>query len=216
MEFADRAPSEHSLTEAAVLLEGLLRVSQIVRLRFNEWLARFELNDGRFAVLKTLANSEDGGCSQVDLAERLGQSESNVSTLIERMQRDGLVNRLRSEADRRKRVLLISPDGRSTLARVDESRAAWASRLLNGIPAADRSTFSALLRQLGCSLEAAFELPPDAVEMMPKSSGGESSIVMSHHHNPIDDPRSPQFALQKLLLALSSRSDNESIVRDVA
>ncbi len=201
---------------SADLLDGLLRVSQIVRFRLNDWLGRYELTDGRHAVLTVLARAGENGCSQAELADQLYQSESNVSTLIERMQRDGLVSRSRSDADRRKRVLQITSMGRSTLASVDASRTAWAGRLMNGIPADDAPRLLALLQRLGASLEPSFALSPVGVAA-PKTAFNERVMTASDPGiDPADDPQSPQFALRRMLLALSSSGGNKSHEKDVA
>lgn len=213
MDITERGFDEKTSVNSAALLDGLLRVSQIVRLRFNDWLGRFVLNDGRHAVLAALAHADHGGCSQAELAERLGQSESNISTLIERMQRDGLVDRLRSEADRRKRVLLITPAGRSTLESVEASRTVWAGRLLSGISVDDRPRLFSLLRQLGSSLESPASI---AISALPESLAETSSTAANHRFDPTDDPHSPQFALRKMLLALSASANDLSNEKDAA
>ena len=219
MDFVDRALNENSFTNSTTLLDTLLRVSQTVRVCFNEWLSDFDLNDGRYTVLQTLAKAGNEGLSQAELAERLGQSESNVSTLIERMQRDGLVDRSRSEADRRKRVLLISSRGRSTLDTVDERRSQWTDRLFKSISVADYSQLLTLLNQLGQLLKSAsashdtFDMKKNADVSVESQT---STTVMFHSEDPIDNPGSPQFALQQMLLALSVHASTESAEREVA
>lgn len=221
MDVAERRTDVKPTVNSAALVDGLLRVSQIVRLRFNDWLGGFELNDGRHSVLAALAKAEQGGCSQADLAERLGQSESNISTLIERMQRDGLVNRLRSEADRRKRVLLITDAGRSTLESVDASRTAWAGKLLNGISVDDRPRLFGLLQQLASSLESSdsTDAPGISVFVTRNDSRNEDrspTVAPPVSVDPTDDPQSPQFALRKMLLALSAHAGEESNEKEAA
>ncbi len=219
MDLADPALNENSLMNSATLLDTVLRVSQIARVRFNEWLAEFDLNDGRYTVLQTLATAGNNGFSQAELADRLGQSESNVSTLIERMQRDGFVDRSRSEADRRKRVLLISSRGRSTLDGVDERRSRWTEHLFKGMSVADSSQLMTLLNQLGQVLKStsASHLAFDTRANAHGSVGGQASTtVMFHREDPIDNPGSPQFALQQMLLALSVHANTESAEKEVA
>ncbi|MEI8017683.1 MAG: MarR family transcriptional regulator [Schlesneria sp.] len=219
MDLADPAQNENSFTNSATLLDTVLRVSQIARLRFNEWLAEFDLNDGRYTVLQTLATAGNNGFSQAELAERLGQSESNVSALIERMQRDGLVDRSRSEADRRKRVLLISSRGRTTLDEVDERRSQWTAHLFKGMSVANASQLMTLLTQLGQILKSsstshhAFHAKTNAHCSF---DGQGSTTVMFHSEDPIDNPGSPQFALQQMLLALSVHANTESAEKEVA
>ena len=219
MDLADPAQNENFLTNSTTLLDTLLRVSQIVRVRFNEWLAEFDLNDGRYTVLQTLATAGNHGFSQAELAERLGQSESNVSTLIERMQRDGLVDRSRSEADRRKRVLLVSPRGRSMLDNVDERRSQWTARLFKEVSVADCSQLMSLLNHLGHVLKST-SLNHHAFNTRANADGSadsqNSTTVMFHSEDPIDNPGSPQFALQQMLLALSVHANTESAEKEVA
>ena len=169
-----------------------------------------------YAVLKTLASTPDGGCSQAELAGHLGLSESNVSTLIERMDRDGLVSRLRSKADRRKRVLSVSPAGRLMLSRVELNQSKWAAQMLNGISGSQRSTLIALLRQLGRSLENASLGESGGLGTIRIAAGTQSAPVADHRADPIDDPKSPQFALQQMLLALSVHAGTDSMEKDVA
>ena len=204
MESDGLARDEERLSNAAALVEGRLRLSQIVRLRFNEWLSDFDLNDGRHALLVALARAGEVGCSQADMADRLGQSESNISTLIERMERDGLVSRSRSDADRRKRVLRITATGLTMLSAVDSKRSLWAGRLLNGIPADDIPNLALLLQRLGTSLDRTFAIPqsmvssPRSVSTIPNRNAADGNL------KPDDDPTSPQFALRQMLLELSS------------
>ena len=214
MSVVDPASTNGSLTDSAILIDVLLRLSQTVRLRFNDWLSDFDLNDGRYLVLTLLSAANDSGCSQADLAERLGQSESNVSTLIERMQRDGLVQRLRSDADRRKRVLSISVEGQTLLSRVNDVRPKWADQLMREFSESSRTMLVTLLRQLGGVLDVAAERK--SVVTYPKSRSDAPAIPNTDRNDPVTDPQSPQFALQQMLLALSSRSGAKSVEREVA
>lgn len=212
MDANDRFHRDEQFTNSADLLDRLLRVSQNIRLRLNEWLGRFEMNDGRHAVLVVLAGKDERGCSQAQLAERLGQSESNVSTLIERMQRDGLVSRSKSDADRRKRVLQITSDGRSVLASIDANRATWAGRLLSGMSTNDRQRLYDLLKLLGDSLESPVEIL--AEPSLRLVTGAEPDFDQSV--DPSTDPESPQYALRQMLQALSSFASVGFPEKDVA
>ena len=217
MDFAERASKEGSYRDSSLLFETLMRVSQMMRLRFNDWLSGFELNDGRYAVLKALAGAPDRGYSQAELAQKLEQSESNVSTLIERMQRTDLVKRLRSDADRRKRVLLISESGRSILAQVESGQSAWIHQTLKGFSPFDQSMLLALLQQLGRGLQnTASSKDVPALRIAANFDESEPTADVSRNHDPIDDPKSPQFALQQMLMALSVRAGTDSMEKEVA
>ncbi|MEX2285500.1 MAG: MarR family winged helix-turn-helix transcriptional regulator [Planctomycetaceae bacterium] len=94
----------------------LLHAAQQIRKLLNERLEPHNLNDVRLAVLKMVRDTENrGGCSQAELAAEIAQSESSVSTLIDRMRGDRLLYRLRAPSDRRRRRLVLTEDGRAAL-----------------------------------------------------------------------------------------------------
>ena len=216
MHFAGRVSDGDPKSTHYSQLDTLLRVSHEVRMRFNDWLAGYDLNEGRYAVLQILAKSSADGCSQTELADHLCQSESNVSTLIKRMQNSGLVRRSRSEVDRRKSILLISATGLSKLAQVDQNRFAWERTLFSGIPAADRARLFVLLQKLDDCLNASFKGGSENIVRFQHTTVGDSPADQQQCHDPVEDPRSPQFALQQMLIALSVNTGIESIEREVA
>ena len=216
MHFAGRVSDSDPKSIHSSQLDTLLRVSHEVRMRFNNWLAGYDLNEGRYAVLQILAKSSEDGCSQTELAEHLCQSESNVSTLIKRMQKSGLVRRSRSDVDRRKSILLISATGLSRLAQIDRNRFAWERTLFKGIPTTDCARLFELLQKLEASLDASSNGRTENIVKFPPSSAGESPADHPTCHDPVEDPRSPQFALQQMLIALSAHAGTESIERGAA
>jgi DNA-binding MarR family transcriptional regulator len=80
------------------------------------------LNESRFNVLDALRRMPDGTSTQAALATALLQSESNLSTLLERMQHDGLITRIRSTADRRKSLIGLATAGSDALLQADHER----------------------------------------------------------------------------------------------
>jgi DNA-binding MarR family transcriptional regulator len=100
------------------LVELILRSANILRGVLAPALAQLGLNDARWAVLQAVRGTGMDGCSQIELAQELQHSESNVSTLLERMRSDGLISRQRSAADRRKSLIQLTPEGDALLAQV--------------------------------------------------------------------------------------------------
>ena len=92
--------------------------------------------------MRTIQNAAESGCSQADLAEYLQQSESSISTLIDRMRSDNLLYRLPSTTDRRKKVLKLSDRGRE---------------LLGAIAACHEERMRNLLEQINWDVQAGFD-----------------------------------------------------------
>lgn len=204
---ATRATTD-GLDEASETLDRLLRAAAHVRTRLGEFLEQYALTEVRYSVLATLSAAAQTGLSQAELAEQLMQSESNISTLIERMQQDGFVDRLRSDTDRRKRVLLLSPNGQRLLERVEIAKRGWAVRLIRGVPADDRSTLGLLVRQLGESLDGNASAKPATPASIPGEAARSHEELLwgECHSDDGDQINSPHLALRQMLSALSLNS----------
>src|SRR5579863_7592422 len=102
--------------------EFLIRASACLTALLQGPTAGAGLNESRYHVLDALRGMPEGTSTQTELAARLLQSESNLSTLLERMRQDELISRVRSETDRRKSLIGLTRAGRDALVRADLAR----------------------------------------------------------------------------------------------
>jgi DNA-binding MarR family transcriptional regulator len=117
-------PIAADLTSAgSSIVARLLRSVECLKALLQSPTAQAGLNESRYNVLDRLRQHGSAPCSQTKLARHLLQSESNLSTLLERMKTDGLISRVRSERDRRVTLVALSQSGREALVRADEARA---------------------------------------------------------------------------------------------
>lgn len=130
---------------AAAIVDDLLRAAHRLRGLLANHFAEFGLTDVRYAVLQFVNRSAPQGCSQAELATELAQSESSVCTLVERMRHSGLLYRLRSKADRRKRVLMLTEQGRQVLDAVEQCHGERTTALLSGLSDEQLETLARLL-----------------------------------------------------------------------
>jgi DNA-binding MarR family transcriptional regulator len=103
----------------AGIVSDILRSAHRIRGVLAAHFAEFGLSDARFAVLQIVRDALPRGCTQTELAERLQQSESSVSTLVDRMRAGDLLYRLRSKSDRRKCLLVLTDHARETLDKLE-------------------------------------------------------------------------------------------------
>jgi len=114
--------------------------------------------DGRQYV--TLAVLEaDAPSSQAELASMLGLLPGQLVPLLDELERDGLAERRRDEADRRRSVVRLTPRGRRLLRRADELAARVEDELLGHLDSTQRARLHQVLRQ---ALEPAWPPPADA------------------------------------------------------
>jgi DNA-binding MarR family transcriptional regulator len=108
----------------------LLRTAECLTALLQAPTVHAGLNESRYNVLDALRRKPSGTSSQTELATHLLQSESNLSTLLDRMKNDGLISRARSERDRRVTRIGISTAGRDALTRADRARQSATAPLL--------------------------------------------------------------------------------------
>jgi DNA-binding MarR family transcriptional regulator len=98
------------------------------------------------AVLSVLA---EGTVSQARLGDLLDVNRTVMITVIDRLERAGLVLRERDPADRRRYALRITPDGVSMLGMMLESARQADARLLAPLPPADQVPLNSALGRIG-------------------------------------------------------------------
>jgi DNA-binding MarR family transcriptional regulator len=124
-------PIEAVHAKPAEIVAEVLRAAHRIRGVLASHFAEFGLSDARFTVLQIVRDSLPRGCTQTELAERLQQSESSVSTLVDRMRAADLLYRLRSKSDRRKCLLVLSDHARDVLEKLERCHAERMAGLLS-------------------------------------------------------------------------------------
>lgn len=127
---------------------NLLRAANALRSALNAHFAEFGLSETRYFVLQAIRDAAPDGCSQAELAEKLGKYESSISGLVDRMRSDRLIYRLRSKTDRRKRILLLTDQGRQMLAEIEQCHSSRMQALAGCYDPGQLRTLNSLLQLL--------------------------------------------------------------------
>jgi DNA-binding MarR family transcriptional regulator len=101
-----------------------------------------QLSEQGLGFLQLIALYAVAGTSTLtvaDLAEALGRSPSAASRIATGLERQGLVRRTEEEADRRQRLLTLTPQGAALLAVFDRARADQFLAVVRPLPMADRA-----------------------------------------------------------------------------
>ncbi len=115
-----RRPAPRKKINHGVLTElvgyGLRRAQAAVFSHFLGSVGKLGVSPGQFGVLVLI--KENRGLSQSALAKALGIERSTMVAVIDRLESQGLVERVTSETDRRSYALALTPEGAELLARV--------------------------------------------------------------------------------------------------
>ncbi|CAM3816121.1 MarR family transcriptional regulator [Cohnella lubricantis] len=88
------------------------KLSQVV----NHYFAAHEMTSEQWSVLARLC--EEDGISQKELAARVSKDQTNVTRILDQLQRKGLIVRMTNPEDRRSFLPSVTPEGRQMYERM--------------------------------------------------------------------------------------------------
>jgi len=100
-----------------------------------------------------LALGHEGSLAMGDLARRVAVTEKTTTGLVDRLERDGLVERRRDGADRRVIHVALTKGGAALAGRLDAEVLQALTRLLTRLDAADRRDLFRIFSKLTEALE---------------------------------------------------------------
>jgi DNA-binding MarR family transcriptional regulator len=122
------------------------RAQQISTALFAEECAEFDVTAVQFAAL--LAIGSHPGVDATRLSQLIAFDRSTLGSVLERLEAKGWVQRYGSPADRRVKLLRLTPQGERLLPQLKPAVRRVQQRLLKPFGAADRATLLRLLRLL--------------------------------------------------------------------
>ncbi len=138
-------------TEEVLALNTFIRVTRAlntVQARLLHSLNRdFGLTESQFGILEALYHL--GPLSQGELCGKILRSGSNVTTVVDNLERDGLVRRERDERDRRVQIVHIAERGRDLLSTVLPVHVGRITVVMNQLTPPEQHELGRLCRKLG-------------------------------------------------------------------
>ncbi|MEZ5096272.1 MAG: MarR family transcriptional regulator [Nocardioides sp.] len=97
--------------DGMAMVTSLVRVQQLLMERIDSVLRPLGLTFARYEILRLLAFSRSGSMPMTRLGSLLQVHPTSVTSAVDRLQAQGLVERLRREQDRRVILAMITPAG---------------------------------------------------------------------------------------------------------
>jgi MarR family transcriptional regulator, organic hydroperoxide resistance regulator len=120
-------------------------------IRLADRLLPYDISVAEWAVLRMLWQQE--GLTQVSLAERMRVQKASLTSVLNSMERKGLMRRTRRGGDRRKRHLFLTARGRGVRATLLPIGIAINQHALAGIDAEHATLAADVLEKLIANLE---------------------------------------------------------------
>jgi DNA-binding MarR family transcriptional regulator len=134
--FADRYKNLDPILVIQFL--SILRIGTDLTEVLNSFLGKHDLLQGRWWVLILLMREDDLISTPSELATKAGVSKSTMNGLINRLLKDGLVTRIKSDADGRSYMVKLNTLGQSKLDEVMPKYYLRVNKLMNNINDIDR------------------------------------------------------------------------------
>jgi len=126
---------------------ALMRASEAVTARTHGHLAGAKLTIGQFGALEALHHL--GPLRATALARKLLRSPGNMTTVLDNLERSGLVRRAREEGDRRCTKVSITARGTALIREIFPRHVQLLTRDISVLTAAEQDELKRLCRKLG-------------------------------------------------------------------
>ena len=126
------------------LLTSSQLIEKGVRGRFR---TEFDTTLPRFDVMAALAREPEGQ-TMGDVSRWLLVSSGNITGIISRLVKDGLVTRTQSSGDRRSHLVRLSAKGREEFETMSKSHEKWIRDMLCGLTRKEMATLDELLTKV--------------------------------------------------------------------
>lgn len=131
------------------IIEGHIRSE--LRENFDTTLPRFDL----LAQLDAARAEAPRGLTMSELSRRLMVTNGNLTGLVDRLVREGLVTRTVSPPDRRAQMISLTSDGKDALDTMTPDHAKWVQNMFAGMTDTERRQLYTLLGKLKNSAQTA-------------------------------------------------------------
>ncbi|HEY3508683.1 MAG TPA: MarR family winged helix-turn-helix transcriptional regulator [Kribbella sp.] len=134
----------HRLSDQVLFALG--RASQHAQRLVRQYMTEGGVRTLHYHVLASLA--DDGEAVQATLADRIGMDRSDLVTLLDELEELKMLARRVDAADRRRKIVAITPAGEQHLEDMDRLILGAEADLLQPLTAAERKTLLSLLRRV--------------------------------------------------------------------
>ncbi|MFJ7950199.1 MarR family winged helix-turn-helix transcriptional regulator [Lysinibacillus sp. NPDC096418] len=138
--------TKHSPETVATVEKELRYIAAIVKQKGREIVSQYAITPPQFVALQWL--EELGDITIGDLSNRLYLAFSTTTDLVDRMEKNELVKRVRDENDRRVVVIHLLEKGERIIQEVIEKRQQYLQEMLVGFDVQETEQFSNYLQKL--------------------------------------------------------------------
>ncbi|HJR17629.1 MAG TPA: MarR family transcriptional regulator [Gemmatimonadales bacterium] len=136
-----------SLQEQLVI--NLMRTTRAIEESWMQYLKRSEgISQSQYNILRILRGARPNAVKISEIADRMITRDPDVTRLVDRLIRQGLVSRERDSHDRRVVLIEITEEGLALLSRLDEPAGEYTEGAMAGLKPQQLRTLDTLLNEV--------------------------------------------------------------------
>lgn len=124
---------------------NLQRTAALLTHSFEQKLRPYGLSPTQYNVLRILRGAGDAGLCQYEIGARLVAQVPDVPRILARMEKSGLVQRVRASEDRRMVMASLTGPGKALVGEMDEAVAAMMHGVFDAMSVAEMERLNELL-----------------------------------------------------------------------
>ena len=131
------------------------QISKLTNRRVNELLKKSgvdEINAAQGTIIFVL--SKEGPMQIKDIGKKTGLAKTSLTSMLDRMEQQGLIKKIENEEDRRSTIIEVCEDTKSFTEMLDQIGAQMDEELYRGLKAKEIERFEATLAKVLQNLEA--------------------------------------------------------------
>lgn len=151
--FSELGIREGKDREGEEFLYNLAMCYGLIEKEINTLLGQYDLSAVKMNALLMIKHvGKDKGLSQNEICKRMIVTPGNITRLLDRLQKEGWVERLPSKSDRRVNLIRITPKASTLLDKVWPSYRKKINEICHLIPSTDRTQATQALHHLRLQL----------------------------------------------------------------
>ena len=121
-----------------------------LRKKAGHFLQPFGLTDVQFNLMMLLEHqsSPGGGLNQAQLSDMMLVNRANITSLVDRMEKAGLVSRQASSSDRRYNIIRLTARGKKLIEKIEPLYAQEVKRIMNVLVENDQRRLITMLERI--------------------------------------------------------------------
>lgn len=134
----------------------ILSMANLINLSCQKELGKYDMQENRLVILLKLYK-EKKSLQVSDFSKLLDISSATATSLCKRLERDGLITKVRSESDNRQVYTTLTKEGISFVESIAFSHKDWIVNLLDGVNKDELSQFFTLAKKISVELNSNIE-----------------------------------------------------------